>query len=213
MMFTTTLFAQKKWSFTGDIFASSSFFSINKKSTLYNDGWEQVNLTFKSKWGYGAGVGLEYKLTDRFALFGKVRYHDWGGYIHAIKNDPEFYLDLNINYQSINIPFGISFIVKKRTRLAYIIKAGGGIDNSYKLAFTPNTYYTHMSGNDNTLTSNIDIKTIYVLLGGELTYQLTPKYILYLGLELNNDMLFNGEWRKSARFFRHFSAEKYSVIL
>jgi hypothetical protein len=191
--------AQKPWSISAEVFSSVSSFSINKKSPEYNSNWEKIDVSFKPKLGMGLAMGLQYAINDKIGFWSKIRYSRWGGYIQAsnISLNPVFnyQVDFDINYQSFNFPFAVNYVIKSSERYRISLNAGLGIDNAFHLKFTPRS----SSGNnrngrgDTTLTNNINIKTTYILLGGEVSFNIKNNHSVYTRAEINSDRFFNGE--------------------
>lgn len=179
-------FAQKTARVTFKVYPTYSFFNINKQAAIYNDNWEGVNLRFESAFGYGAGIGYEKLLSERFAVFGDLRWNHWGGKVFADKNSPTFYLNLEVFYKSLNIPLGFSFNFLNKPKVKAKVSLGLGMDYSYHMSLHRSKYYGTSSAD-----RNIDITTYYILSGLSSDFYIFNKHIVSLGLEMNNDYLFN----------------------
>ncbi|MES2559879.1 MAG: hypothetical protein V4590_09080 [Bacteroidota bacterium] len=187
LVISTSGYSQSKWSLTFKGYASLSWFGINTQSSYYNDRWESVNLSYKPNFGYGAGIGLEYRLSNRLNIYTDIRYNQWGGHVYAIRDNPNFYFDLEIMYKSFNIPIGFKYLYKQKTKWNLYMIGGIGFDNSFKLAFIPKNQY----GSVPVIEENVTIQTNYLLLGTGGEFKINGKLIGTIGIEVNNDALLN----------------------
>jgi hypothetical protein len=179
--------AQHKWNMTFKAYPSLTWLHINSSSPAYNKRWENVNLSYPSKGGFGLGFGLEYAISDKVRVFTDLRYNSWGGNIYAIRNDPTFYLDLDINYRSLNLPFGIKYCYKVKPAYNLYLSAGAGLDYTYHVSFIPTNYY----GSVPTIERNASMQIYYVLVGTGIEFKISNKLTGVMGLEFDNDRLLN----------------------
>lgn len=187
VLYSASMFGQRRLTYTIEASGLVNWFGINTRSAEYNTRWEKVDLTFKPKLGYSVGLGLDYAFNEKLNVFGKLRYQQWGGFIHVIRPGGTYPVDFDINYKSFNIPFGISYTLKETPRFKYALKAGGGFDNSFKLNYTVTTKY----GTGPEQVGNITIHTAYLLLGFDWGIRVSNSITGFMSIEVNNDMLLN----------------------
>jgi hypothetical protein len=120
-------------------------------------------------------------------VFTDLRYNSWGGNIYEIRNDPTFYLDLDINYRSLNLPFGIKYCYKVKPAYNLYLSAGAGLDYTYHVSFIPTNYY----GSVPTIERNASMQIYYVLVGTGIEFKISNKLTGVMGLEFDNDRLLN----------------------
>jgi hypothetical protein len=180
-------YAQGRWHATVLTGPTLSWLDVNKKSDKYDNRLDDVNLSFKGKGGFAAGLQGEYQLSEKFSLFAGVRYHQWGGQLYAIKNNPKFYLDLDITYRSIRLPLGIKYTLLEKGRIKCNLSGGMGIDRSYHVSFIPSNYY----GSIPAMNHKTDITTSFLMIGVGTEYSISEKLTGIVSLEVNNDMLLN----------------------
>lgn len=179
--------AQHKWSVAFKANPSITWLHINSSSSVYNKRWENVNLSYPLKGGFGVGAGVEHSVSDKVKLFADLRYNSWGGYIHAIRDDPTFYLDLDITYRSLNIPIGIKYCYKTSPSYNLYISGGLGLDYTYKVSFIPSNYY----GSVPAIERNASIQTYYLLVGTGIEFKMGNRLTGIIGVEFDNDRLLN----------------------
>ena len=179
--------AQHKWNMTFKAYPSITWLHINSSSSVYNKRWEDVNLSYPAKEGFGLGIGLEYAVSDNVRIFSDIRYNRWGGNINAIRDDPTFYIDYDLTYKSLNIPLGVKYICIAKSSYNLYVSGGAGLDYTYHVSFIPITYY----GTVPAIERNSSMKTYYLLVGTGIEFNISTKLTGVMGVELHNDRLLN----------------------
>jgi hypothetical protein len=181
-------FGQQRLHATVKACGTYSAFGVNKKSSEYDKALDGATLKFKGKAGFGAGIGAQFDLSERLALFADARYLRWGGNVHIEDlADPKFYVDIEVTYHSLNVPLGVRYYFLNRHGYNLSLSAGGGLDRTFKMSYEPRNYY----GTVDPIRRNVDISTWYLLFGVGMEFKVSTKLIGILGLEVNNDMLLN----------------------
>ncbi|MBC7383821.1 MAG: hypothetical protein H7296_12650 [Bacteroidia bacterium] len=182
-------YSQNKYSYDIGTHLLVSDFGLNTKSDFYNTKWNQTKLTFQPKIGYGFSLGITRSITRKFSININARYQKWGGTINAIQNDPKYFLNLDITYNSVSVPISIQFRTINSNKLKVVTSFGFGMDFSYLVNFKPTNYY----GTIPSIQRNINVISPFVDLG--VFFEYTPNTnnrLSYIwGIRFSDDHIFN----------------------
>ena len=186
----TTTNAQSTWNFAMKVSVTNSNFSLNKSSNIYTSKWDKIDVAFPSKTGFAISADIEKHIFDKWSITSSLRYSKWGGQINSSMPTFLLYLfDMDMNYQSIDIPICVRYYFYKKGRILFYVTGGYGYSNTFNLSYTGKTNY----GTGPHVNENIDLNSSFLCAGIGTEYKVTNKISGIISFEVNNDMLLNNK--------------------
>lgn len=184
----TGVHAQSDWSLAFRSGVTVSNFAFNKRSPDYNAKWDQVQVSFKPKAGFSISADIEKRLFGRLSILATGRYTYWGGQINSKKEGEFLFSDLDIRYQSIELPLCLRYYVYEKNKTALHLYAGYGYSYTFALHFDARNNYATVPVNE-----KIGFGAGFLLAGIGAEYQLGNKLKGIISIEVNNDQLLNNQ--------------------
>ena len=186
LLFILNVKAQSTWNFELKASVTSSSFSLNKNSNIYSSKWDKIDIAFPSKTGFAISSDIEKHIFDKWSITGSLRYSSWGGQINSSMPAYTLYLfNMNVNYQSIDIPICVRYYFYKKDRKSIYVFGGYGYSNTYNNSYIAKTNF----GTGPQINEKMDLETVFLCAGIGAVYKMTNKISGIISFEINNDML------------------------
>ncbi len=184
---TYSSYAQKKINVGLTVSPIVSFFSFDKSSDYYTAEWDNIDVDFNPKFAFSTGAIIQMEIAKRFKINSGCNYMKWGGHINSKEEGVFIFSNLEIDYKSIFFPILLSYdIICCKSVIIFYSGLSFNID-----------YYREITNINNydTLTLNYDIGYNYknFILGFGYKFPLSNKFLLELGVQYHNDILFNNK--------------------